>query len=264
MYKHPLGFAILILLTTLACALSPAGTETGTDDNRPVLQESRPAIVFLAPQTGNKYAAGSEILLHAEARDLGTGISKVEFYDNFDQVIGTVNAENPAGVPELTAIVTWQTNMAQIHFLKARAFRADGTQSNLQEISIEIVALDGVVPETTAELGATATTVDLAVTAEATTPNEVTPTATSATSEAPASGVSATVTAETLNVRVGATINSGIASSLTRGTKIELVGRSADSQWYVTPLADGSFGWVFGQLLAIEGDPSKLPLVDSQ
>lgn len=269
MTKHQpfIWLVLCLILTTLACSLSPAGDSPSTGDNRPVLGEDRPAIVFLAPQMGNKYAAGSQILLHAEARDLGAGVARIEFYDNFDTLIETVTAENPAGQPVLTAIVPWQSTMSQVHFLKARAFRADGTQSNLQEISIEIVALESfAASETTAEPAVTEVATADSTSAESTTPEPAASAETPAVSGDPLQvRLNATVNgAETLNVRSGAAVSASVLQTVRRGAQLELVGRSADNQWYATPLANGSYGWVFGQYLQIEGDPTTLPLVTSQ
>jgi hypothetical protein len=91
-------------------------------------------VVWLAPKTGNRYAQGTPIQLYALARDLGTGVAKIEFYDNFDQIIATVTAPNPQGVPELSGIVTWTPTQPQLTFVRVRAFRADGTALSLIHI----------------------------------------------------------------------------------------------------------------------------------
>ena len=67
----------------------------------------------------------------------------------------------------------------------------------------------------------------------------------------------AVVAVEVLNVRVAPDISAAIAQqALTNGTQIELVGRSEDNLWFATPLASGGVGWVFGDPLTVQGDPT--------
>ena len=137
-----LRLLIPILLTTLACSLAVDDGSQGAT-TRPIVGEDRPAVIFLAPVQGNRYALGTEVLLYAEASDLGAGVARVEFYDNFDGVIGSVAALNPNGDPTLSAIVAWTPPNAQTHFIRVKAIRADGTESTQRETSIEVVESTG-------------------------------------------------------------------------------------------------------------------------
>ena len=261
MLKNWLRLLIPILMATLACSLAvDDGTQNGA--RRPVVGAERPAVVLLAPASGNRYALGTRVMLYAEASDLGAGVARVEFYDNFDEVIATVAASNPNGDPTVTAIVPWTPPSAQRHFIRVQAFRADGTESSREETFIEVVDVAGApVPQQTED----ATSQQGAVQpAQTTQPAQEAATAADAppAQNATNTTLTATVNVEALNVRVAPDINASIATpAITSGVRIELVGRSADNLWYATPIEGGGVGWVFGQPLQIDGDPSTLPLV---
>ena len=240
---------ILLIASSAACALTPGTRAPDSTDLRPEVQAGRPVIVMLVPQTGNRYSAGTAILLQAEARDPEGGIVRIEFYDHFDNVIGMVKASNPAGDPHLIGQISWQTSTEQTHFLKARAFRADDTMSNLAEVSIEIVRLAD----------------DVA------TPAQKTPIATDS-GATPGPSASATpniqltgvvIDATALNVREGPQVSAGILATLARGDQVTLIGRSTDNQWYAASLQNGVVGWLFATYIEVQGDPTTLPVVST-
>jgi hypothetical protein len=184
----------------------------------------------------------------------------VEFYDNFDGVIATVAANNPDGDPTLTAIVPWIPPNAQTHFIRVQAFRADGTESSRDEISIDVVDVAGAPsPQQTEDAASQQGAVDA--------PTQPAQEAATAADAPPVqnttnTSLTATVNVEALNVRVAPNINASIATTaLTSGSQIQLVGRSADNLWFATPIEGGGVGWVFGQPLDIQGEASSLPLV---
>jgi hypothetical protein len=244
------------MFAALACTLAVDDGSQGSA-RRPVVGAERPAVILLAPAQGNRYALGTEVLLYAEASDLGAGVAKVEFYDNFDGVIGTVNASNPNGDPTLSAIVPWTPPNAQTHFIRVQAFRADGTDSTREEVSIDVVEAPG------ASSNAPQQQSQAAPDAAETQPVQEAATA----AEAPTQPVTnaslpATVNVQALNVRVAPDINAGIAATaLNNGTQIQVVGRSTDNLWFATPISGGGVGWVFSNGLTVQGDSSTLPLV---
>lgn len=270
---------LLLLLPSVGCALAVAGGSEAQQavQSGPALREDQPALIFLAPHNNNRYAVGAQVLLHAEARDLGEGIARIEFYDNFDDLIDTVEAPGGGVQESLSAVASWEVPSAQRHFLRARAFRADGTASNIAELSIEGVAVAETVPLLPAVSllgsGGNAIPPNLATDNAALTPGadsaETSPPTLEATEETVPpptleASLNATVTgASALNVRLGPSVNSQIVNSVPQGSTIEIVGRSEDNQWYATPLPDGSYGWVYGQYLQFEGDPVTLPLVSA-
>ncbi|NJL93814.1 MAG: SH3 domain-containing protein [Anaerolineae bacterium] len=261
---------VLWLGSTLACSLSPATESTLPNDPRPVLRADQPAVVLLAPQAGSRFVEGAPVILLAEARDLESGVVRIEVYDHFDQLIDTVEAEEADGVPRLSGQATWQAVQAQQHFLKVRAFRADGTASNTAEVMVlveaapagfEMPVLVATEPEPSpspANDTATAPEATAAAPDEGATPD-------SSPEPTTTPGLAATVVdANVLNIRLGPSVNANIVQTAARGAQLTLVGRTADSQWYATPLQAGGFGWVFGQYLAFEGDPSTLPVASDQ
>ena len=261
--QYWLRFISLIILTSLACSLSVGDAPAMVNDPQ-ALNEDRPSVLLLSPAQGNRYAVGTEIFLHAEAADLGAGVAKIEFYDNFDEVIGLVNAINPDGDPRLTAIVPWQIpSEAQTHFVKARAFRVDGTQSGLEEVAIEAVIPDPLQqPPTQTPSPVPSITPSPDPNAGAN-PVATEPPSDNGESAAPiTTTLAATVNVDAVNVRVAPATNAQIAAPpLQNGTTIELVGRSEDSTWVTYLLPSGNAAWVFAAQLDINGAPSTLPLV---
>lgn len=267
-----LRYKIVLLLTPLliasaACALM---ADTGVKDNRPVLEASRPSVVWLAPAANSQFASGAEILLLAQARDLGAGVARIEFYDTFDTLIDTLEADDSAGVPFLQGAVRWRPIEVQRHFVKVRAFRADGISSSQREISIEVVDAGDVPlarptatqqPESASDRPVVTESAEIVPTqaapieALAETPNTPEPAA--------AVPVQARVLVESLNVRVAPRIDAAMASNaLTVNTVITLVGHNDNGEWYAMQLPSGSVAWVFARSLEIiQGDAETLPLV---
>lgn len=258
---------ILLLLTSLACSLSATVDENSDVPKQSIVNTERPTVVLLAPQTGNQYAVGVDILLHAEARDLGTGVARIEFYDSFDAMIGTVNAQNPQGDSRLSGTVTWRVPSAQSHLLSARAFRADNTQSGLAEIVIEAVNVNNapIIPAVSNLNVTQPPNPQPAATTQTDQSSTTQPTPTTSSSQPTPTTLPALnatiINANSLNIRVGPNVNSDIVNVIQRGTTLQIVGRNDDNLWYATPLPNGSYGWVFGQYLDFDGDPSTLPLV---
>jgi len=266
------------MFAALACALATQNENSGTGDARPVLGAERPSIVLLAPQTGEKYALNAPVLLYAEARDSGAGVARIEFYDNFGELIDTVAASNPQGDATLSGIVSWTPPGAQRYFVSAKAFRADGTESNGQEASFEVIALDGstssIQPPPDAGQAQLPQESDQQ---QAPPPDQQQQEQNPVIQEPPqqnqadsgttgdAGGVTAIVTAEVLNVRVAPGVRADIARApLTTGESVQLIGRSEDGLWYAIPLSTGTTGWIFGESLQINGDPGTLPLATVQ
>jgi uncharacterized protein YgiM (DUF1202 family) len=67
-------------------------------------------------------------------------------------------------------------------------------------------------------------------------------------------------------VRRGPGTNFAIVMNLTQGQRVEVVGRSADRQWFqvVRPDNANERAWVSSEFLAVEGDVNSLPEVRDQ
>lgn len=239
-----LAWLILMLMAaSFACTLA---VENGTQEeiNRPVLNADRPAVILITPKNGSRYALGTEILIYAEARDLETGVARIEVFENFDTPIGKIETATPQET--LSGIVRWKPTVPQTYLLRVQAFRADDTASSPQEISIEVVAAENV-----------------------NVVNPVVNATESVTEQTPAATQAAVITLEgvvrnasALNVRSQPNANAArIASALNEGETMQIIGRSEDQQWYLIRLANGDFGWVFSQFVEVRGDASTLPTV---
>jgi hypothetical protein len=288
MKRSFLVLLIPLLLSSLACALAVNNTASGPIG--PCPEPDAPCVLFLAPNTGDTYALGTPILLHAQAQDSSAGVARIEFYDNFEALIGTVNASNPQGDALLSAIVTWQPPSAQTHFVYVQAFRADGSPSPRQEISVTVVQPPAGVsiptpagpapsptPEGTSNQsapqaqaaivspptpqtalsagqgGAEAATVEessSAATEESSTPADAAPTS-----------LTAVVAVNLANVRVSPSLSASMAANpVTAGMELDLVFRSPDNQWAAITLPTGGYGWIFvPNTLTVNGDLTTLP-----
>jgi hypothetical protein len=237
-----LTWLMLILMTaSFACSLAVDDGSDG-ENTRPVLEVDRPAVILIAPKNGSRYVLGTEISIYAEARDLGSGVARIEVFEDFDTPIGKIEAAAPQ--EELSGVIKWKPIVPQTYLIRVQAFRADDTASSPQEISIEVVASDGVNAAQPA-VNATEAVLDTSLT-----PVPV------VTLEGVVRGASA------LNVRSQPDANSArIAQAVSEGEVMQLIGRSEDQQWYLIRLANGDFGWVFGQFVVVNGDPNTLPTV---
>jgi hypothetical protein len=66
----------------------------------------------------------------------------------------------------------------------------------------------------------------------------------------------------TVNVRSGPSTNDGVVATLVAGETVTADGRNPDSDWLRVQLEDGTPGWVFGDLVTVDGDGATLTLVD--
>lgn len=67
-----------------------------------------------------------------------------------------------------------------------------------------------------------------------------------------------------INIRQAPSTSAGIVGSGKRDTTFEAVGRNADTSWFNIELPDGGTGWVFRDLVTIEGDGTTLPVVEAE
>ena len=66
-----------------------------------------------------------------------------------------------------------------------------------------------------------------------------------------------------VNVRQEASRDATLAGSLGSGKSAVANGRNADNSWLHIEQSDGTSGWVFAELLSIEGDLNSLPVLDA-
>lgn len=239
---------IALLLATLACNLI---SEDSATSEKPLLTEDRPTVLILAPAASTAYAVGSEVTIHAIARDLGPGVARIEATIDIpgQPVILTQEAANPAGDARLEAILTWTAAGNQAYLVNVQAFRADGTASAIETTSIMIKPAPDILPP--------------AVTPESSTSGGSGPTATEEINQIPnlPPGLPGTVNAIT-PVRQGPDPSYQIVLTAGQNEEVSVVGRSADATWYVIQVGTG-YGWIFASFVNVTGDTSTLPVVDA-
>jgi hypothetical protein len=232
-----------MLLAGLACNLT-------NEENVPrekLVTEERPALVLLAPANQNRYQAGATVTFHAVARDIVDGVARIEFIIDIPGDTQTLieNSSDPDGDPQLEAILDWTAVGNQTYIVEVRAYRADGTPSNTEQIIIEVVDLD-----------ATATLDTPTETEE----DDTTP-ADALQFDLPDTGVTGTIMAP-VPVRQGPnTALYPIVRELNSGDEVPIAGRSVDDLWYVVQLDDG-YGYVLKLMVQPNGDTSTLPPIE--
>jgi uncharacterized protein YgiM (DUF1202 family) len=77
----------------------------------------------------------------------------------------------------------------------------------------------------------------------------------------PAVELSMTVRSPTgANVRRAPSLTAEVLTVLDDGTVAPVLGRTADSQWFSIRMADGTTGWISGQVIEVEGEAESLPV----
>ncbi len=252
-------FLVLVALlgASLACSLT---NEENLEGGGKLVVDERPALVLLAPANQNDYLAGTKVTFHAQARDVGAGIVRIEFTVNVPGDPVKLIETTPNGEPQasLEAILEWTAVGNQTYLVEAVAYRSDGTPSNLEQLSIKIydpnppannVPDAGDTGNTSSDDSQNTSTdtssaepVDIAI-------------------DAPA-GVAGVIVGTDIQIRQGPDTSFQAVVTYSDGQAIEIVGRSADNLWYVIRVGEG-FGWVFFQSVQADVAIETLPLVES-
>lgn len=64
-----------------------------------------------------------------------------------------------------------------------------------------------------------------------------------------------------LNVRTAPELNSDVVSLLADGSSVPAIGRFATNEWILVDLGNGARGWVFTELVNVEGELASLPAI---
>jgi len=65
------------------------------------------------------------------------------------------------------------------------------------------------------------------------------------------------------NLRAGPSTNTARVGQATNGEQLWVQGRSADGAWFQVLLPDGSYAWIFAELVKpVEGDPTQTPVIE--
>ena len=241
---------VALLSATLACSLT---NEENLEGGGKLVIEERPALVLLAPANQNEYMVDTTVVFHAQARDVGAGVVRIEFTINLpgDPVQLIESTPNEESQATLEATLEWIAIGNQTYLVDVVAYRADGTPSNQEQISIKIydpnppanVPPDSMdIEDETTDPTDNAAPVDIAL-------------------DPPAS-FSGVIVGPDIPVRQGPATTFQTVATYHDGDAVEIVGRSGDNLWYVIHVGEG-FGWVFGQSVQTEVAIDSLPLVDS-
>lgn len=230
---------LVLIAATLACNLISEDTIT---ENERLVRSDRPALILLAPQNGDRYADGTQILFHVMVTDV-VGISRIEVIINLpgDETVLTQTVDPPG--QNIEAIIPWLPPGVGDYLVSVYAYRPEGDSNDpLDDVpSNEGLVLVKVVPPPGSS--------PVAPTPEPTIPD--------------IAGVPARVDGTVpVPVRQGPGTTYANVQELVPGTEVEVVGRSEDMLWLVIRLPSG-FGWVFRDTIAIEADISDLPLVEA-
>jgi CARDB/Bacterial SH3 domain/Bacterial Ig domain len=256
--------AAIGLLALIAASLA-CNAQVGSSGTPVAVSEA--SVVFIAPDNNSVIAEGSTITLAVNAADTA-GVGRIEFRID-DNLIGTQNAPSDGLQTNFTARQPWIAQGIQGHLVVAVAFHPDGKPIGEAKITFQVVT---VAPSTATE------TSTLTVTETPTMPSASATTAASPTlapsntpvpptTAAPGIGQQPTilVTNPTLNIRSGPGVNYQKIGELKQGDTATIIGRNADSSWWVIHRNDGTQGWIINQAAYIQivGDTSNVPLAAS-
>ena len=253
-FPHFLFVFIALLGASLACSLT---NEENLEGGGKLVVEERPALVLLAPANQNEYMVGTKVIFHAQARDVGAGVVRIEFTINLpgDPVQLIESTPNNEPQANLVVILEWTAVGNQTYLVEAVAYRADGTPSNQEQISIKIYDPNppaNNVPSDTTEAGDDS--VDMTDTTENAAPVDI--------AIDPPTSSSGTISGPDIPVRQGPATTFQTVITYHEGDTVEIVGRSADSLWLVIRVEQG-FGWVFATSVQTDVAIETLPLVES-
>ncbi|MEW5959815.1 MAG: FHA domain-containing protein [Chloroflexota bacterium] len=210
------GIAALIVIVVIGAAISAYFLTRG----RGAATASMPEVVITAPLNGSQVQLNSPLTIQATASD-PAGVVRMELW-----VSGLKTAESISpvaqGQPTFTASFQWTPEAPGTYTLEIKAFNERGA-ANIPTL--------------------------ITVTAAGNTPTP-TPTPTETTTPQPPTATAPTtplLTTQTdLNVRLGPATTYDLLGLLPGGASAEIIGRSADGQWWqirFSPAGDG-IGWV--------------------
>lgn len=246
-----LAAAGLALLTAAGCNLDYVGVPTPPA----LVSGGAPVVTIAAPQADAIYMPGVDVIVQARISNAGPDVARVEAAVNGAAILNLDNP-NPGGAYAFSVQTRWQASVPGPHSLTVVAVREDGTRSAPVTLTFRVAGEASPGSATMTTTPASATPIPPSATSV-----QVTLAPTSASTDAPASGVTLTGTInQTLNVRSGP----GLAfnppiGSFTAGQSAELLARSPAGDWYKVRYLNG-VGWVFAALVTVAGDPARLPV----
>lgn len=268
-----------ILAALTGCTLSFNGPEVASLPEF----DSPPTVRITAPLPNTTYLSGVAVNVQVQVINAGPDIDRVEV-STPDGLIGTLPQPNPAGAAAFGVTQTYTPDEAGTHVIQAVAYRADGTESVMASVTINVVdelpsrATSTVEPTGTGAAATATNTVAATVTVAPTNTRETSSSAPTAqatvgisinpTSASTSSTVATSAPAGTapiakfegvVNVRRGPSTNfEPPLGTFQAGQQTEILSQNNDGTWFKVKFANGE-GWVFAQITKTEGDIASLP-----
>lgn len=243
---------LLALLVAAGCNLDYAGIPTPV-----AVVSGAPVVTIASPLPDSVFLPGVDVIIQSRITNAGPGIARVEIAVDGATIL-SLDDPNPTGAYAFSAQTRWEAAGPGPHTLTIAAVRGDGTRSLPATLTFRVAGAESTTSPTPA-VTATAGVPILPTLPPTSTP----PAAPPATATVSTSGGALTGTfIQTLNVRSGP----GLAFNppigiLTAGETADVLARNPAGDWLKVRYLDGE-GWVFAQLVTLNGDAATLP-VDS-
>lgn len=232
-----------------------------------------PTITLVSPVMNDTYRDGAAVNILMRVENAGADVDRVEVTVN-GLPTGEITQPNPSGAPTFTVTNLWTAPAPGSYTINALATRADGTASDIANVSIQVVSSSQTINETLNDTQSNPTsapiaspTATLPPTAE---PVEATPVPTEEdVVEDPAVQAEPTdpptPTQPQLRVEIGANVRSGpgtifsLAGSYAAGTVTDLLAVAPGGLWYKIRYYNGE-AWIAASLVEVLGDTASLPI----
>ena len=243
---------LLALLAAAGCNLDYAGIPTPV-----ALASGAPVVTIASPLPDSVFLPGVDVIIQSRITNAGPGIARVEMAVDGATVL-SLDDPNPSGAYAFSAQTRWEATGPGPHTLTIAAVREDGTRSLPATLTFRVAGAESTTSPTPA-VTATVGVPILPTQPPSSTPPPASPAATTAnTGGGPLSGTFI----QTLNVRSGpGLVFNPPIGILTAGQTADVLARNPAGDWLKVRYLDGE-GWVFAQLVTLNGDAATLP-VDS-
>ena len=243
---------LLALLAAAGCNLDYAGIPTPV-----ALASGAPVVTIASPLPDSVFLPGVDVIIQSRITNAGPGIARVEMAVDGATVL-SLDDPNPSGAYAFSAQTRWEATGPGPHTLTIAAVREDGTRSLPATLTFRVAGAESTTSPTPA-VTATVGVPILPTQPPSSTPPPASPAATTAnTGGGPLSGTFI----QTLNVRSGpGLVFNPPIGILTAGQTADVLARNPAGDWLKVRYLNGE-GWVFAQLVTLNGDAATLP-VDS-
>lgn len=245
-----MGIAAIGLLVLAGCTLP-----TTADDVETIT--GAPSVRIASPQSNATYLEGVQVNIQAAITNAGEDVDRVEItVDNV--AVATIAEPNPSGAAGFSVTEMWPAPAAGSYTISVAAFRADGS-SDSASVSISVVdqsAIEEDEPPTEEPTEEPATEAPPATEPPAQPTDPPQPTAVPATAT-PSVPTARFTTGINVRAGPGTNFNPPIGQFAPNQTA-EILALNQTGSWLKVRYGSGE-GWVFAQLVEVEGNVSGLP-----